>query len=170
MGLFITTLYHILISILKSRLVLKYEQLNLNTGISLPSLEDWRDRNRNHQIKRPIKKKKKKNIRVTVRGKRRSMDDGTDTQISPVPIFETLLMLKTQRWPRNRIPFSEDSFLSLLRPKLIDKALLNLMGSTQFFITLLLFSYKYFTQIRVSKVLFCFSFLGPHLWHKEVSC
>ena len=96
------------------------------------------------------------------------MDDGTDTQISPVPIFETLLMLKTQRWPRNRIPFSEDSFLSLLRPKLIDKALLNLMGSTQFFITLLLFSYKYFTQIRVSKVLFCFSFLGPHLWHKEV--
>lgn len=40
----------------------------------------------------------KKKIRDNVRGKRRSMEDGTDTQISLVPIFlEMLPMLKNQR-------------------------------------------------------------------------
>lgn len=96
---------------------------------------------------------KKKKIRDNDIEKRRSMDDGTDTQISSVPIFENLLMLKIQGWARNRMLTSEDSLLSAARPRLTEKVLFNPMGSAHFIITLLAFSYKYLIQIRVSKFL-----------------
>lgn len=95
--LLITSFYHILTLILRSRLVQKNkEQLNFYIGANLSSLDRCRDRNQSITLASLEKK-----IRDNVREMRKSIEDETGTQISPVSIFENLPMLKIHRWLRN---------------------------------------------------------------------